>query len=133
MNTRISFRRPGSATLLGTCLALAMSSTLAAETSFPAGTYAAEGHKITIAFDDKGQFRVTEGGVLHVSGRYSAKGGQLEITDTQGPWACTKPGEQTGTYRWKYENSVLTFNKLVDRCEDRAHSLTAATWRAKGM
>lgn len=132
MNTSTRFPRPGSATLLATYLALAMSPTLAAEAPFPAGTYATEGHKVTIAFDEKGQFRVTEGGELQVSGRYSAKGGQLEITDAQGPWACTKPGEQTGTYRWKYENSVLTFNKLVDRCEDRVQSLTAATWRAKG-
>lgn len=132
MDTRIKFPRAGRATLLATYLTLAMSSTLAAETPFP-GTYSDEGHKVTIAFDGKGQFRVTQGDVLQVTGQYSVKGGQLEITDTQGPWACTKAGEQTGTYRWKYENSVLTFNKVVDPCEDRVRSLASATWIARGL
>ena len=129
MDTSTRFPRLRRATALTTYLALAMSSTLAAEAPFPAGTYAAEGHKITIAFDDKGRFRVTEGDVLQVTGQYSAKAGQLEITDTQGPWACTKAGEQSGTYIWKYGNSVLTFSKVADRCEDRAKSLTSVTWK----
>jgi hypothetical protein len=82
-----------------------------------------------MAFDDKGRFRVTASEVQQVIGQYSAKGDQLEITDSQGPWACTKAGEQTGTYRWKYANSVLTFSKVADRCEDRVNSLTSVTWK----
>jgi hypothetical protein len=131
MDIRIRFPTPCCAAVLATCSVLALSMALAAEKPFPVGTYAAEGQKLTIAFDDKGEFRVTQGETLQVTGQYAAKEGQLQITDKQGPWACTKAGEQTGTYRWKYENSVLTFRKVADHCDDRVQSLTSAKWTQK--
>jgi hypothetical protein len=57
------------------------------------------------------------------------KTGQLQLTDTQGPWACTKAGEQTGIYTWKYENAVLTLSKVADKCEDRVKSLVNLAWK----
>jgi hypothetical protein len=130
MDTRIRFSKICCAAAL-TCSALTLSLAFAAEKPFPVGTYAAEGQKLTIVFDDKGEFRVTQGEALQVSGRYAAKGAQLQITDRQGPWACTKAGEQSGTYRWTFENSVLTFTKVADHCEDRVQSLTPRKWTQK--
>ncbi len=96
---------------------------------FPIGSYAANA-SVTLTFDDKGRFRVNDGKAMQVAGRYTVKGDQLALTDEKGPWACTKPGEQTGTYTWKYDNSVLTFVKIADRCADRVASLTTAAWKA---
>lgn len=128
MSRPIRFLRPIVASALGGYLALAFISVFAAESPFPIGTYAVEGHKVSLAFNDKAEFRVTESDVMRVVGRYTVKEGQLELTDLQGPWACTKAGQQTGTYRWKYSNSLLTFSKVADLCEDRVQSLTAVNW-----
>jgi hypothetical protein len=122
------FQGPLGATALAGCLALALSSVFAAESPFPIGAYAVEGHKVRLTFNDKAEFRVTEGGVTQVVGRYKVEQDRLELTDLQGPWACTKAGQQTGTYRWNYANSVLTFSKVTDLCEDRVQSLTPANW-----
>jgi hypothetical protein len=108
-------------------LTLPLSSAFAAD--FPVGSYAAEGHTLTLALDGNGQFRVTEKEVVQVSGRYSVKGDQIELTDTDGPWACTKAGEQTGTYHWKMGKSVLTLSKVADQCEDRVGSLVKVRWK----
>lgn len=71
-----------------------------------------------------------DGKSTQVVGKYTVKGDQLELTDTGGPWACTKEGEQTGIYSWKYARSVLTLTKVTDLCTDRAGTLTP-TWQAK--
>jgi hypothetical protein len=116
-----------SACALAICSTLALSPALAAE--FPTGTYEAKEAPYTVRFDGKGQFHVNKGETLEVSGNYSVNTGELQLTDTQGPWACTKAGEQTGTYAWKYENAVLTFSKVADKCEDRVKSLVNLAWK----
>lgn len=116
-----------SACALAICSILALSPALAAD--FPTGTYEAKEAPYTVSFDSKGQFHVNKGDTLEVTGNYSVKTGQLELTDTQGPWACTKAGEQTGTYTWKYVNAVLTLSKLADKCEDRVKSLVNLAWK----
>ncbi len=111
-------------------LALALTPALAAD--FPIGSFAANGGAVTMTFDGKGQFRVVKKDAMVVAGQYSIKGEQLEITDMQGPWACTKADEKTGTYRWTLDKSELTFSKVADRCEDRVQSLTSAKWQRHG-
>jgi len=95
---------------------------------FPVGTYTA-GAKTTVTFDGIGQFRVYEGKSMKVGGIYAVKADQFELTDKEGPWACTKSGELTGTYTWKFENSQLTFAKVVDLCRDRVKSLAKTSWK----
>jgi hypothetical protein len=113
--------------LLAVLLALPAGTALAAD--FPTGTYGAKGTPITVSFDDKGQFRVTKGETLEVTGNYSVKSGELQLTDSQGPWACTKAGEQTGIYAWKYKNAALTFSKVADKCDERVNSLIKLAWK----
>lgn len=106
---------------------MAVSAALAAD--FPTGTYEAKEAPFTVSFDDKGQFHVNQGATLEVSGNYTVKTGKIELTDTQGPWACTKTGEQTGVYTWKYENAVLSLSKVTDKCADRVKSLVHLAWK----
>ena len=95
---------------------------------FPAGAYTAHGG-VTLTFDGKGQFRVNDGKATQVAGHYAVKGNQLVLTDKEGPWACTKPDEQTGTYTWKYANSTLMLTKVADHCEARAGTLATEPWK----
>lgn len=99
--------------------------------SFPHGTYEAKGAPYTVSFDEKGQFHVNKEGTLEVSGIYSVEAAQLKLTDSAGPWACTKEGEQSGTYKWKFDNAVLTLTKLADKCADRVNSLVGLEWKQK--
>ena len=112
--------------LLSALLALPASAAFAAD--FPTGTYEAKGTPVTVSFDDKGQFHVNKGEALEVTGTYSVKAGELKLTDSQGPWACTGD-KQTGVYAWKYENAALTFSKVTDKCEERVNSLVNFAWK----
>jgi hypothetical protein len=125
-------RCPPTARVLGVrafaiCSALALSCAVAAD--FPTGTYQAKGQPYTVSFDGKGQFQVHQGEKLQVAGTYSVKAGEVELTDAEGPWACTRAGEKTGTYTWKYERAVLTLSKVADKCEDRVKSLVDLDWK----
>jgi hypothetical protein len=112
---------------LAVCAALAIPFALAAE--FPAGTYQSADVPFTVTFDANGKFRVNQDNKLQVAGDYSAKAGQLTITDSQGPWACTKAGEQTGTYKWAYASGTLTLSKVADECVDRVKSIDNRSWK----
>ncbi len=129
MYTRVFGTKVMDAYALAICSILAFSPAFAAD--FPTGTFQAKKAPYAVSFDDSGQFRVKQGDTLEVMGHYSAKASELEITDAEGPWACTKPGEQTGTYTWKYDNAVLTFIKVSDQCEDRVKSLVGLAWRRR--
>ncbi|HEY8051497.1 MAG TPA: hypothetical protein VIE42_01665 [Steroidobacteraceae bacterium] len=111
------------------CSLLALPAGAAVAGDFRTGTYEATGTHITVSFDDKGQFHVNKGETLEVTGTYSVKTSELQLTDSLGPWACSKAGEQTGTYAWKYENAALTFSKVADKCEDRVNSLVKRAWK----
>jgi hypothetical protein len=111
------------------CLTFALTPAFAAD--FPVGSYAPKGGTTTLTFDEKGQFRVVDKDAMVVTGQYTIKGDQLEITDMQGPWACTKPQQKTGTYAWKVNKSELIFSTVADTCQDRVQSLTMTKWERK--
>ena len=108
---------------------LAHSTALAGE--FPKGTFEAKEAPYTVSFDGKGRFQVNQAETLEVTGTYSVGDKVLTLTDTQGPWACSKEGERTGTYKWTYENAVLALSKVADKCEDRVKSLVSLAWKQK--
>lgn len=119
---------------LAACSALAVCAALATvpaspASGFPTGTYSAKGLAATATFDGNGKVHVSRGGVVEVEGVYTVEGDQIQLTDKSGPWACTKAGEQTGTYRWAYANGTLAFSKVTDPFEGRAASLTRYTWK----
>jgi hypothetical protein len=129
MSSHALVRSNLSTSALAICSMLTFSSAFAAD--FPTGMYEVKEAPYTLSFGDKGQFLVNTGETLRVTGHYSVKAGQLRLTDQTGPWACTKAGEQAGTYAWKYENAVLTFSKVEDKCEDRVRSLVNLAWKRK--
>jgi len=110
-------------------LGLASALSLAFAADPPTGTYATKGN-ITLTLDGKGQFRVSDGKTTKVAGSYTVKGDQLQLTDKDGPWACTKKEEQSGTYTWTLDQSVLKLVKVSDLCADRVSSLTTTSWKS---
>jgi hypothetical protein len=127
MSAHVSGKSGLRAYALVICSAFALSAAFAAD--FPTGTFETKQVPFSVTFDNKGQFRVNQDDTLEVMGNYSVKAGELTLTDTQGPWACTKAGEQIGAYTWKYENAVLTLIKRADNCEDRVKSLVSLAWQ----
>jgi hypothetical protein len=109
------------------CSMLVSSPVFAAD--FPIGTYKAkEAKDLSLEFDVKGQFHVNNGGTLGVSGTYKVIQGRVQLTDLKGPWACTKPKQQKGTYIWTWNGTALTFLKDSDLCDERSGTLVPATW-----
>jgi hypothetical protein len=107
------------------CSILSSSPVLAVD--FPAGSYKAQ--DLSLVFDGKGQFHVNNGGTTEVSGAYSVQQGRVELTDVKGPWACTGPGQQKGTYVWTFNGTALTFIKVADSCDERFKTLVPASWQ----
>ena len=107
------------------CTTAAYSAAFAAD--LPTGRY--EAKDLRLFFDETGLFHVTKGEITEVSGTYTVQGGRIELTDVKGPWACTNPGQQTGTYNWKFDGATLTFSKISDSCDDRSATLVPATWK----
>ena len=111
---------------LAACTTLAAAPAWAAD--FPAGVYATKG--ATMSFGH-GHFRVTQHDAMKVEGAYKVDGERIQFTDASGPWACTKRGEHTGSYKWKADDGGLAFTTISDACKDRAGSLTKLAWKKK--
>jgi len=94
--------------------------------TFPTGTYKAG--EISIQFDDHGHVRVGQGDHILVEGQFVVSADQIKLTDESGPMACSK-GEETGSYRWKYEGEALSFSKLDDPCDGRSGDLLGRQWK----
>lgn len=85
------------------------------------------GDKVTLKFDDKGKFTVTDSdGKPLVQGVYKVVKDEIEFTDEKGPVASkdSKPGK----YKWKLEHDTLTFTKVEDESEGHSKGLTHTTW-----
>ena len=93
------------------------------------GSYKVSNAPYTLTFDGKGQFHVAQGEKQQVAGSYIVKADEIELTDASGPWACTKRGEQTGTYHFTVEGSALSLSLVTDKCADRVNSLVNLKWQ----
>ena len=97
-----------------------------AASSFPVGDYSAG--QIRLRFDASGHVRVTQGEQVLVDGAFTAQADRITLTDKSGPMACEK-GQETGVYRWKLEQDVMSFIKVDDRCDGRSGDLVAQAWK----
>lgn len=93
-----------------------------AASNLPTGSYSSGPY--TLVFDRDGSFQVVKSGYALVEGDYLVSGQQIRLTDKKGPFACTGPGQATGTYNWKLERGVLLLRKVEDKCNDRSASFT---------
>jgi hypothetical protein len=94
---------------------------------FPIGSYSSAAY--TLAFKGDGSFQVLKSGYALVEGEYAISGPQIRLTDKRGPFACTGPGQATGTYNWKVGNGALVLSKVQDDCGDRSASFAASPWK----
>jgi hypothetical protein len=103
-------------------------SSLAIAADFPPGTY--ESRDLSVTFDGKGHYLLSQSGTLKVSGTYTVQGDEIDVTDTSGPWTCPK-GQRTGSYHWESTLTGLEFTKMTDECEGRATPMTTGPWKHK--
>ena len=94
---------------------------------FPVGSYDSDAY--TLTFDASGGFRYLKGEQLMVAGKYVVHDGTMSITDETGIDACTGPGRNPGTYRWKLTGRALWFSTLHDQCPDRIRGLADQAWK----
>jgi hypothetical protein len=117
------------ATLLAASAALVGGvSSAAIAADFPPGTY--ESRDLSLTFD-KGEFKLSQGGIFKVSGTYTVTGDEIGFTDKTGPWKCPK-GQVTGSYHWETTLTGLAFTKMADDCEGRSVPMTTGPWKHKG-
>jgi len=98
-----------------------------AVSDFPTGSYSSGPY--TLEFKRDGSFQVVKSGYALVQGEYAVSGPQIRLTDKKGPFACTGPGQATGTYNWKLESGALLLSKVQDDCSDRSASFAASPWK----
>jgi hypothetical protein len=99
-----------------------------AAAEFPPGTYVSQ--DLSVTFDGKGHFQLSQGGTFKVSGEYVVKGDEIDLTDKNGPWTCPK-GTRTGSYHWQTTDTGLAFTKIEDTCDGRSSPMTASAWKHK--
>jgi hypothetical protein len=101
---------------------------VAVAADFPPGTY--EARDLSVTFDGKGQYTLSQGGILKVSGTYTVQGDEIDVTDKTGPWTCPKD-KRTGSYHWQTTLTGLEFSKIADECEGRSVPMTTGSWKHK--
>ena len=96
------------------------------KSDFPVGSYWDGG--FIAQFTPEGKVFVYDGDFLKAEGFYKIDGDKLLITDKDPVSACAGVGK----YNWKFDGKALSFTKIKDDCEGRAHHLTSRSWpRAK--
>jgi hypothetical protein len=87
--------------------------------AFPKGTYETtakvnERGTVTITFGDDGTHTLTQDGALLETGTYTVAGDQITMTDP----ACKNltGSQETATYTWTWENSILAMTTTEDAC-----------------
>jgi endonuclease YncB( thermonuclease family) len=88
---------------------------------FPKGTYVVkmtDGSTLEVTFGD-GVYNATQDGQPIATGKFTAKGNQIVMSDNSD--ACGMSGE--GTYTWAFDGKALTFKGSHDQCDQRAQIL----------
>jgi hypothetical protein len=94
---------------------------LSSEVTFPQGTYEStaelnDAGPMTVIFGDDGIQTIMQGSALVASGTYKVSGDQITLSD---PWCRNNRGQETATYSWTWENSILAMTTTDDACADR--------------
>jgi hypothetical protein len=94
----------------------------ASSATFPKGDYTAtltDGSVLSVQFGE-GVYTAFSDGQQVATGKYSAKGNQIVVSDNSD--ACGMAGE--GTYTWAFDGKALTFKGDKDSCDVRLNILT---------
>ncbi|HEX9261924.1 MAG TPA: lipoprotein [Candidatus Bathyarchaeia archaeon] len=89
--------------------------------SFPTGTYTSGNSKID--FNKDGTITVYSVGLQVDSGTYTESDNSKIVinSDECGP-------DAPGSYKWKFDGSVLNFTVVKDNCFIRSNTLTTGNW-----
>ena len=116
------------ATIAISCAVIGSTGHATAAAEFPPGTYVSR--DLSITFDGKGHYQLSQSGTLKVSGTYTVQGDEIDVTDTSGPWTCPK-GQRTGSYHWEPTLNGVAFTKMTDECDGRSSPMTTGPWKHK--
>lgn len=95
---------------------------------FPAGTYVSAASvnglgPVTVTYHDDGTLTVEQQGELESEGTYTVDGDQIAISDS----SCGSEGQETATYTWSWDGSVLAMTTTDDACESRESTVAEMT------
>jgi hypothetical protein len=95
------------------------------EVAFPKGTYESTAElndlgPVTVIFGDDGIQTIMQRGALVASGTYKVSGDQITMSD---PLCKNYGGQETATYSWTWENSILAMTTTDDACADRTKTV----------
>ena len=87
---------------------------------FPVGTYVSAANvndlgPVTAAYHEDGTLTVSQGGEMVAEGTYTVDGDRIDLSDEY----CASEGQETATYTWAWDGSVLTMTTTDDACESR--------------
>jgi len=95
---------------------------------FPAGTYVSTADvndlgPVTATYRDDGTMTVEQGELVS-EGTYTVDGDQVTLSDT---YCAESEGQETATYTWEWDGSVLTMTTTDDACESRESTVAEMT------
>lgn len=95
---------------------------------FPVGTFLSTASvnglgPVTTTYHDDGTLTV-EQGELVVEGTYAVDGDQVTLSDT---YRGESEGQETATYTWEWDGSVLAMTTADDACGSRATAVAEMT------
>jgi len=87
--------------------------------AFPTGTYTHS--DLAHEFRDDGTFSYLSGGEVVTEGTYAIQGDEIQFTDSY----CDEENAGPATYKWQYEDGVLSFELVgEDSCDGRFAALS---------
>ena len=96
---------------------------------FPAGAYVSTADvnglgPVTVTYGDDGAMGISQGDETSFEGTYLVDGDQITMSDKY----CKRlEGQETATYTWEWDGSVLTMTTSEDSCTSRNTTVTEMT------
>lgn len=88
---------------------------------FPTGTYTSGIY--SVEYRDDGTFTLWHEGEVSTEGTYSVTDDEIQFIDSY----CDELDANPGTYKWQYEDGVLSHELIEDLCEGRRNTVLQ-TW-----
>lgn len=96
---------------------------------FPAGAYVSTADvnglgPVTATYQDDGTLTVEQQGQPLSEGTYTVDGDRITLSDS---YCGESEGQETATYTWSWDDSVLTMTTTDDACESRETTVAEMT------
>jgi len=96
---------------------------------FPVGAYVSTANvnglgPVTTTYHDDGTVTIEQQGELASEGTYTVDGDRITLSDS---YCGESEGQETATYTWSWDDSVLTMTTTDDACESRETTVAEMT------